>query len=326
MSKSPRVLCTTFRGGPRSKLPPAEAKREQEALVVAGFVRGLQQLGHTAVQETTKQDPPDALVHRDRALLGVELVELEAAYEERAFVEQLTNTFYAETERRNFASRFTGTAISICISRAEFGFPEAIREEWNWQGITKGFQAFASELAELVSTRVVNRDTIPVRPPECVPGLTFWTTGNDALSAVTSSITVNRSPEADLRRSDGRAAPVLLVTPTIMYRDHELSPRVRTLLSRKMGDRSRWTVDVDRAVLVTHDLPRIHYKSFNPDWEKELAVACRQLPTAGAFDEIWLVSFASPFADPTVLRVDALRHPLISCPRPVPDSAIRRTI
>jgi hypothetical protein len=124
------------------------------------------------------------------------------------------------------------------------------------------------------------------------------------LSAVTGLVAVTRCPEQDPRRSDDRAAPVLLVSPVIMYRDYELLPRVAALLSGKMAHRIRWSSEVDRAVLVVHDLPRVHYKPFHADWEKVLPEACKQVNTAAAFDEVWLVSFVSPFHDPEVVRVD----------------------
>ena len=86
-------------------------------------------------------------------------------------------------------------------------------------------------------------------------------------------------------------------------------PRLARLFAEKMAGRTRWTVEVDRAVLLAHDLPRAHRKPWSYPWLNDLPSVCTKLGIASAFDEVWLVSFVSPFGDPDVTRVDNWLEP-----------------
>lgn len=102
-----QVGSTTIRGGWRATLSDADAKREQEKLVATAFAQArFRGEGTPASIEMLSEprQPPDALCRIGNKVIGAELVELEGAYAERAFIEMLTDEFYLESEKRGFAS------------------------------------------------------------------------------------------------------------------------------------------------------------------------------------------------------------------------------
>jgi hypothetical protein len=306
MTGRQRVRSTTFRGGWRNSLSSDDAKREQETVVVTAFANALQSVSGAQVTFELLdlvQQPPDALLRCGDQVLGAELVELEGAYSERGFVEELKNAFYRETEARRFAEPYLGTCISICPRHSGFGFHDAIQTEWVRHGVRSGVATFAKALCDLVVTKVRNRDLLP-RPTDLRQDMVIATKGYPALETIAPDVWMSRSPEHDIRRSDNRAAPLLIISGGFMYREGEMGRRAADVVSRKMQDRGRWTVKVDRAILVVHDLPRRHFKFGFHEWDVELRRALAGLKTNDSFDEVWLVNYKDPFAEPIVMRID----------------------
>jgi hypothetical protein len=111
-----------------------------------------------------------------------------------------------------------------------------------------------------------------------------------AVSALAKNIHVARCPGNDPRRTDGKAAPIVIISPGFTFRDNEIEKSIEEMMTSKIQKRPNWE-PVHHSVLVAHDLPRGEvYQGFGMKWAEWLARASSRAELLKSFDEFWLVT------------------------------------
>jgi hypothetical protein len=116
-----------------------------------------------------------------------------------------------------------------------------------------------------------------------------------AVSALTKKVVIHRCPINTVLRIDGKAAPLVTVSPGYLINDRAIEESIRNKMAAKMKRRAKWKSPVDHSILVAHDIPRGQmYEGF-----ALRAGACKWLQSAAlmvnllqTFDELW---FVTPF-------------------------------
>lgn len=278
-----RVRSTVFKT--KAKL----SKDEQEERVAAIFAEGYRREKSIALGKgrRVRRDPPDWVFSGSALTVGVEMFELFQFYPSRALMDDLTNAIYSEFEQRRLSERYLGVCVHVLVQE---GTRERLERGWEAKGIQRPVRRTARELVDLVSGAVSSRDAIPegdMGRRSDVDAVAY-----PALAVLCKSLIVHRCLEQDARRSDGKAAPLVILSSGDHFADEEMEQRVGQMLSKKMADRSRWSVSADRSILVAHDLPREQfYEGFDMEWGKWLKRAAIRWNALSVFDEVWFVTF-----------------------------------
>jgi hypothetical protein len=116
-----------------------------------------------------------------------------------------------------------------------------------------------------------------------------------ALAAFGKSIAISNTVKEDPRRSDGRASPLVILSPAASVDTLKLAQGIVNKISEKINGRNRWK-KVDHAILIAHDLPREHYyQGFVQPWEELLIIISQHSNIIEAFDEFWLITYQRVF-------------------------------
>ena len=112
-----------------------------------------------------------------------------------------------------------------------------------------------------------------------------------AMSTLVRNIVVCRCRNNDSRRSDGKAAPLVIMNPGFTYESSEIEESIEKRMMSKMQGMRSWKETVDHSVLVAHDLPRGEvYQAFGMEWIEWLEKVASKIQVLQMFDEFWLVT------------------------------------
>lgn len=285
MGKKP-LRSTVFRSGRDLSKP------EQEQLIGELFAEGYEQTTGIKLEGNIPGgDPPDRLFSYQGLRIGVELFELGQFYKARALFEDLTDETYSEFESRGVSKRYEEIRIDVGILK-DIKTAEALRTRWQQKGIRrKQKSTFAKEFVNLFVKKVPSRDAIPKGglPVRVDPGL------YPAVSALTEEIRIDRCPINTTLRTDGKAAPLVIMSPGYLIRDSEIEESMENEMVEKIQGRAKWKSAVKHSVLVAHDIPRGRiYEGFplRTGAHKWLLSAALRVDLLQAFDELW---FVTPF-------------------------------
>ncbi len=134
-------------------------------------------------------------------------------------------------------------------------------------------------------------DAVPTSLPKHVPGLLrrVDTRAYPALGAVADWVHICRCPPNDIRRSDGRAAPLVIISGGHHFTVDGYIASIEAAITKKIA-RLPWETDPGRRVLVAHDVPRRHfYEAWGKPWADWLSVAATRADAGRHFQELWLV-------------------------------------
>jgi len=283
------IKTTTF----RVKNPIS--KETQERVVAEAFKQAYQQETGIILEgnDPVRSDPPDRLFSWQGLVIGAELFEVEQLYASRALVELLTNEIYAEFERRGLGNRYLGVSAQLA-SKPNLGISTAedVQHKWQQAGITRNqSKQFAMEFVDLFQKSVPVPESIPNHYPGVV--IQIDPQRYPAMSALGDLLTASKSSISDIRRSDGRASPLVTLLGAITYTDEEIKESSAQKIIAKIKGRSQWQ-PVDRSILIAHDLPRgRYYQGFWNHWEVWLGQVANRINVLQAFDEFWLVTCRS---------------------------------
>jgi hypothetical protein len=234
------------------------------------------------------KDPPDQLWDAGDLLVGVELFEVPAFYEERSLLYRFVNLSYLEFARRGLERRLLG----VCISLGALIHPTFLKEvSASWKGTVvtkKPLDRAARDLVDLVELHVHTREVVPDNDFGLI--LKVDASQQPALAALTPWISIRRCGEKTPRRSDGVASPLIIAGGIYQTEPEERIGAVAREIEKKTCKRGNWPL-VDYAVLLAHDLPRVQmYEGFPFDWPVWLAAAAQHTNVWRFFDEFWLVT------------------------------------
>jgi len=280
-----RVRSTVFR-----KAAPL-SKEDQERRVAAVFATEYQRR-HGVILGSglpVEHEPPDWLFSGRGLALGCEMFEIEQLYASRAFISGLTDAIYAEFERRKVSERYSATVISAGWL-LDVDTRERIERDWKSKGLRRPARQAAREFVDLMVESVSSRNDVPEEPglvlrvqPQRYP----------ALSALSKVLIVSRGRDQDSRRSDGRASPLVILSSGYDISSRQVQDKIEGVLRQKMLGRRRWSVSVDRAILIAHDLPReqMYEGGLFADWLEPLRRAVFTTRALESFDEVWLMTW-----------------------------------
>jgi hypothetical protein len=285
MEKKP-ARSTAFRSA-RDLSKPAQEQRIGE-LFAEGYERTT---GMKLEGNIPGGDPPDRLFFYQNSGIGVEMFELGQFHESGAFFERLTNRIYSEFESRGASKRYEGICIDLGILK-DVKTEGELRTQWRHRGIKRRQEpTFAEQFVALLLGNVPSRDAVPKqgRVIGVDPGL------YPAVSALTKKVVIHRCPINTVLRTDGKAVPLVAMSPGYLISDRAIEESIRNRMAVKMKRRAKWKSPVDHSVLVVHDIPRGQmYEGFAlragaHKWLQSAALMVNLLQT---FDELW---FVTPF-------------------------------
>jgi len=283
MTKKP-VKSTVFRSG------CSPSKSEQERLVGELFAEGYEQTTGIKLQGNIRGgDPPDRLFYCRRLRIGVEMFELGQFYEARALLNDLTDEIYSEFESRRVCERYERIVINVPIL-TDIKTAKALITRWQQKGIgRKQKSTFAKEFVNLFGENVPSRDAIP----EGDRGLIIQVDPAlyPAVSTLTKNISIHRCPTNTPLRTDGKAAPLVIISPGYHIKDSEIEESIKSKMVEKIQARPSWKSAVDHSVLVAHDIPRGRvYVPLAVEANKWLLRAASRVDLLQTFDELWFVT------------------------------------
>jgi hypothetical protein len=268
------------------------SKHEQERLVGELFKEGYEQAtGMRLEGNDPGDDPPDILFSYQNLRIGAEMFELGQFHESGAFFEGLTNRVYSEFGSRGPSKRYEGIRIDLGILR-DVKTAGELRTRWRYKGIERKQEpTFAEQFVNLLLENVPSRDAVPKegRVIGVDPGL------YPAVSALTNRVIINRCPINTVLRTDGRAAPLVVMGPGHLISNSEIEETIGNKMAAKMERRAKWKSPIDHSVLVAHDIPRGQmYEGFalRAGAHKWLQSAALRVDVLQTFDELW---FVTPF-------------------------------
>jgi len=274
-----KVVSTVFKSG------KGRTKLTQEQIVGRIFAKEYEKVtGIKLCEMPNQKDPPDLLFKAENFCYGVELVELGQFYNTRALADTLTNSMYEEFENRGIGDLYLGIGIELPLLLTHDTAMD-LKRRWKNKGIRNPIKACARELADFLAEKVPSPKNISESDTFKVDSTPY-----PALAELSKWIGVRRCAAHDERRSDKRAAPLIIVgTGYLLPNLHEAKSFFEAVVQEKIVDRSRWSRPVDRAILIVHDLPRKHiYEPFSdPDETKKQIALISNLKNA--FDEVWTV-------------------------------------
>ena len=279
-------------GPPRSQVFRADpmTREEQECGIGRVLLQQYEALSGVLLtgNRPSPTDPPDWLFEWRGISVGAEMFEVPRFYGLRALQDDLTNRIYAKFELRGVGDRYLGMTISILDGR--YRTDDQIKAAWAAAGVKSPLDQTAIELVDLVMGAIRSREDAPP-----FPGARYIRVDHPvapALSEICTDLCCIRSAKADIRRSDGVAAP-LVVFPGIMLDEREILGTLVDIIQRKVARRitpgTGWSA-VRHAVLVAHDLPRglFYMHPFNAvDMLMDAVKSARLLD---AFDEFLFVT------------------------------------
>lgn len=233
-------------------------------------------------------DPPDRLFFYQGLRIGVELFELGQFYKAHALFEDLKAEIYSEFEWRGASKRYEGIRIDLGILK-DTKTAGALRTGWRQKGIRrKQKPTFAKQFVDLLLENVPSRNAVPQggRVIGVDPGL------YPAVSALTEKISIHRCPINTTLRTNGKAAPLVIISPGYLINDSEIEESIRNKMAEKIKGRAKWKCAVDYSVLVAHDIPRgrMYEGVFTTEAHKWLRRAASRVDLLQKFDELWLVT------------------------------------
>lgn len=295
MTKKP-ARSTTFRSERNLSKP------EREQRVGELFAEAYEQTTEIKLEGNIRGgDPPDRLFFYQGLGIGVELFELGQFYEARALLEDLKDEIYAEFESRGASKRFEGIRIDLGVLK-DTKTAGALRTGWRQKGIRrKQKPTFAKQFVDLLLEDVPSRNAIPEggKVIGVDPGL------YPAVSALTEKIIIDRCPINTTLRTNGKAAPLVLISPGYHISGSEIEESIENEMVRKIQGRAKWKSPVDHSVLVAHDIPRGRmYEGFplNTGAYKWLLSAALRVNLLQAFDELWFVMAFEVVHDGKIMR------------------------
>lgn len=266
------------------------SKLEQEHLIGKSFAEGYEQMTGIKLEGNSPGgDPPDRLFSYQNFRIGVEMFELGQFHESRAFFEGLTNSVYSEFESRGVSKRYEGIRIDLAILK-DVKTEDESRTRWRQKGIgRKQEPTFAKQFVDLLLENVPSRGVVPKEGRVIAVDPELYS----AVSALTKKLIIHRCPMNTVLRTDGKAAPLVIMSPGHLIIDSEIEESVRSKMTVKMKRRAKWKSPVDHSVLVVHDIPRGQmYEGFalGADAHEWLQSAALSVDLLQAFDELWLVT------------------------------------
>lgn len=235
-------------------------------------------------------DPPDRLFYYQGQIIGVEMFELSPYHDDFAFFSDLTDSIDSEFDQRKICEHYKGLVITLGIL-ADTKIRGTVKYVQRKRGIGKNPEhRIAKELVELFISRVPSHDSVPE------DGLFVAVNPNKycALSALAAHFSVNRCSLTYSRRADGKAAPVVILSPGHVIYDELLERNIEATMTGKIEKKYRhedkWQ-HIGHSILVAHDFPRnMPYQTFMMEWDKYLESVSARIDILEAFDELWLVT------------------------------------
>lgn len=281
------VKSTTFRRGYHTSKPA------QEQRIAELFTEGYELVTGLKLGAGIKgPDPPDWLFSCLGINMGVEMFEVEQFYDARAFFDDITNKVYDEFDLCPTSTCYEGLVINLGIL-ADTDIKNKVKTRWREKGIIRNPKhLLAKELVSLFTTNVPPRNSVP----ESDLGLIIPVTPSlyPALSCLAKSIIINRCPKQDPRRTDGRAAPLVIISPGyLLPKDNELTSKLADDMKKKMNKKyrhkSKWQA-ISHSALIAHELPRgIIYQGGCIEWQKHLKKAADEVKLLTVFNELWFI-------------------------------------
>jgi hypothetical protein len=283
-----RLRSTSFRSG------RSVSKREQERLVQERLVGELFREGYEQATGIRLEgndpggEPPDRLFSYQNLRIGVEMFELGQFHESGAFFEGLTNSVYSEFESRGASKSYEGTRIDLGILK-DVKTEGELRTRWRHKGIRRKQElTFAEQFVDLLLENVSSRDAVPKEgrvigvDPALYP----------AVSVLTKKVIIHRCPMNTVLRTDGKAAPLVTMSPGYLISNTEIEESIRDKMAAKMKRRAKWKSPVAHSVLIAHDIPRGQvYEGFVfTEAHKWLLRGASRVDLLQTFDELWLVT------------------------------------
>jgi hypothetical protein len=238
-------------------------------------------------------DPPDRLVRRGDFTLGLELTRVDQYTQHFARENLLANRIYAEFSVTSFPYSLDGICIGVVRCQSDL-----------LAAAGKVIQRAASEVVGLVKSHLSSIDDLP---HDVLRILRVNESTHPNLHSFAPSVSISRCPPNDIRRSDGKASPLVIVSGGYIvdaaYEHAEVEEYKRVLKSKAKGrlrtePPTSWHA-VDHSVLLFHDHPRdkmYHGHFFGDLTERAAREAVRQLPEeAATFDEIAFLTYRSLF-------------------------------
>lgn len=231
--------------------------------------------------------PPDWLFEFGDVLVGVEMTEVDQYYGLRSKERTFTDLIYAEFHSRNIG--FDPTGLSVGVLRSEQALAVASG---------KVLRKAAQEVVELVSKAITSVEDL--RP------LLFRHVRIDEytypdLFNVASSISLGCGPDGDIRRSDGKAAPIVIMEGGMLVNKElgvvwHLERLVKKCQDKRRSNPPTGWGRVAHSVLLFHDYPRkANYtfagKDFIEEYLREAVVRAPEADHVTAFDEILLLTY-----------------------------------
>lgn len=276
---------------PRSDIlfgPKPLTKDEQESAVAEHFLRlYAPHLEPSAIQHGPCQTstPPDWIFRFSRCTIGVEMTEVDQDYSLRFQKRAFTDCIYAAFHEASFDFDLDGLLISVL--RSEDALAAASGRIMN---------KAARQLVELVKGSIT--DTVEELRPLLGRNVQVKASIYPSLAKLASSVSLSLGPSRDPRRSDGIAAPMVIIAGGRLIDEDAGIAWYAKRLREKSRDRLRrdpptsWS-RADHAILLFHDHPRgMMYQGFGDLTERLLREAVTRCPVeASNFDEILLLTY-----------------------------------
>jgi hypothetical protein len=276
---------------PRSDIlfgPKAFTKDEQELAVAEHFL-GLYapHVESSAIQHGPCQTPtpPDWIFRFSQCAIGVEITEVDQWYSLRFQEREFTDCIYAAFHEAGFDFDLDGLWINV------FRPQDALAAA---SGRTMG--KAARQLVELVKCSIGTVGEL--RPLLFGRHVQVNSSTYPSLAKLASSVDLSLGPSQDPRRSDGRAAPMVIMAGGRLIDEEAGIAWYAGRLRAKSHGRLRldpptsWS-RADHTILLFHDHPRgMVYKGFGDLTEFLLREAVTRCPVeASSFDEILLLTY-----------------------------------
>jgi hypothetical protein len=210
------------------------------------------------------------------------------AHKARALFEDLADEVYSEFERRGACKRYEGVVINVGILK-DIKTAEAIITRWQQKSIGgKPESAFAKEFVDLFVGKVPSRDAVPEGGKVIRVGPRSY----PAASALAERIGIDRCSINTPLRTDGKAAPLVIMSPGYRISDGEIEESMKNKMLEKIEGQQNWKSAVEHSVLVAHDIPRgrMYEGSVFTNAHEWLLRAASRADLLQTFDELWFVT------------------------------------
>jgi hypothetical protein len=271
-------------------------KAEQERRVGEAFQVGYERATGIILEGNSegRPDPPDREFSYRNSRVSAELVELEQRYSERALQEALLNKIYGEFEQQGDYLKYLGLTVQIPMT-TDLTWEKNTRAEW--QDIKKDpLGTVAKQFVQIFKDNVSSTESVP---DSAILGaglrIPIDARVYPALSILGHTLFISRCKPEDPRRSDGLAAPLVIIGGAFMINEAQMEESIQRAINNKIQKKAKypekWSA-FNHSVLIAHDLPRDSmYQAFMMQWKKWLGNAVRRVNVLEVFDEVWLVTY-----------------------------------